>query len=70
LFRAPRRKLNGHGTGCTLASLIAARLALGEPSALAASNAIAAFRLALANGATVGRGKVWVPYPLGPEALA
>ena len=69
LYRAPRRQLNGHGTGCTLASLVAARLALGEPPALAVASAIAAFRIALEHGATVGGAKVWVPYPLGPKAL-
>ena len=63
LFRAPRRKLNGHGTGCTLASLVAARLALGEVPAVAVASAIAAFRIALEQGVTVGHGKVWVPYP-------
>jgi hydroxymethylpyrimidine/phosphomethylpyrimidine kinase len=63
LFRAPRRKLNGHGTGCTLASLVAARLALGEAPAVAVAAAISAFRIALEQGVTVGRGKVWVPYP-------
>jgi hydroxymethylpyrimidine/phosphomethylpyrimidine kinase len=63
LFRAPRRRLKGHGTGCTLASLIAARLALGEAPATAVANAIGAFRIALEQGVTVGRGEVWVPYP-------
>lgn len=29
-FRSPRLPVEGHGTGCTLASAIAARLALGE----------------------------------------
>lgn len=70
LYKTPRRKLKGHGTGCTLASLVAARLALGEDSATAVAAAIAAFRVALAHGASVGKGKVWVPYPLGPQALA
>lgn len=70
LFRTQRRKLKGHGTGCTLASLVAARLALGEDSATAVAAAIGAFRKALDNGASVGKGQVWVPYPLGPEPLA
>lgn len=70
LYRAPRRKLNGHGTGCTLASLVAARLALGEAPATAVAAAIAAFRIALERGVTVGRGAVWVPYPRGSSALA
>jgi hydroxymethylpyrimidine/phosphomethylpyrimidine kinase len=69
LFRTPRRKLNGHGTGCTLASLVAARLALGEAPAVAVASAISAFRLALEHGVTVGHGSVWVPYPR-PAPLA
>lgn len=64
-FRAPRRRLRGHGTGCTLAALLAARHALGESGALAATRAIAAFRVALDGGAEVGNSKVWVPYPVG-----
>lgn len=63
-FRAPRQRFNGHGTGCTLASLCAARLALGEPRARAVENAVLAFRRALASGVSVGRGAVYVPYPL------
>lgn len=63
-FRAPRQRFKGHGTGCTLASLCAARLALGEPRSLAVENAIAAFRRALASGVSVGRAGVYVPYPL------
>lgn len=70
LFRAPRRKLNGHGTGCTLASLVAARLALGEAPATAVAAAIAAFRIALEHGVTVGRGAVWVPYPGAAPAVS
>ncbi|MGE4071520.1 MAG: bifunctional hydroxymethylpyrimidine kinase/phosphomethylpyrimidine kinase [Lysobacterales bacterium] len=69
LYRAPRRRLNGHGTGCCLASLIAARLALGEAPAAAVAAAIAAFRVALEHGAVVGSAPVWVPYPLGPQEL-
>lgn len=64
-FRAPRQRLRGHGTGCTLAALLAARHALGERSVDAAAQAIAAFRIALQGGAEVGRSRVWVPYPLG-----
>lgn len=63
-FRAPRQRFNGHGTGCTLASLCAARLALGEPRALAVENALSAFRRALASGFSVGRAAVYVPYPM------
>ena len=63
-FRAPRQRFNGHGTGCTLASLCAARLALGELRAIAVENAILAFRRALASGVSVGQAGVYVPYPL------
>lgn len=70
LYRTPRRQLRGHGTGCTLASLVAARLARGESSGVAVAAAIAAFRLALAQGVTLGVGEVWAPYPLGPQPLA
>jgi hydroxymethylpyrimidine/phosphomethylpyrimidine kinase len=70
LYRAQRRRLNGHGTGCCLASLIAARLALGEAPATAVAAAIGAFRVALDQGALVGSAPVWVPYPLGPQPLA
>ncbi len=69
-YKTPRRPLKGHGTGCTLASLIAARLALGEDSATAVAAAIAAFRTALDRGVTLGKGQVWAPYPLGPQPLA
>lgn len=63
-FRAPRQRFNGHGTGCTLASLCAARLAVGEPRVLAVENAVSAFRRALASGVSVGQAAVYVPYPL------
>ncbi|GMU43359.1 MAG: bifunctional hydroxymethylpyrimidine kinase/phosphomethylpyrimidine kinase [Xanthomonadales bacterium] len=64
-FRSERRRLRGHGTGCTLAALLTARLALGERDREAVTTAIAAFRVALQCGAEVGKGKVWVPYPVG-----
>jgi hydroxymethylpyrimidine/phosphomethylpyrimidine kinase len=38
-LRAQRLRMRTHGTGCTLASAIAAELALGEPSAAAVVNA-------------------------------
>jgi hydroxymethylpyrimidine/phosphomethylpyrimidine kinase len=63
-FRAPRLRFRGHGTGCTLASLVAARLALGEPVARAAARAIAAFRRALADGVELGTAAVYTPQPL------
>lgn len=66
-YTAARRRFKGHGTGCTLASLLAARHALGDRGRIAAEAAIAAFRTALEGGATVGSGDVWVPYPVGTE---
>ncbi|MDH4426209.1 MAG: bifunctional hydroxymethylpyrimidine kinase/phosphomethylpyrimidine kinase [Acidovorax sp.] len=49
---------NGHGTGCTLSSAIAAFLALGEPLTLAVEHARAYILGAIAAGAdvTTGRG--------------
>lgn len=61
-FRAARREIRSHGTGCTLASLIAARLALGEELLTAVSNGIGAFRRALESGVVIGQAQVWVPY--------
>lgn len=65
VYKAARRQFKGHGTGCTLASLLAARYALGDRGQTAAKAAIAAFRSALDSGATVGEGGVYVPYPIG-----
>jgi len=48
-----------------LASLLAARFALGERGLVAVTSAIGAFRQALDGGGTVGRGDVYVPYPVG-----
>ncbi len=62
-FRAARREIRSHGTGCTLASLIAARMALGEDVVVAVGNGIAAFRQALDSGIVIGQAQVWVPYP-------
>jgi hydroxymethylpyrimidine/phosphomethylpyrimidine kinase len=47
---------NIHGTGCTFASAIAARLALGEEVPLAAANAKAFITEAIRSGIDVGRG--------------
>lgn len=69
LYRAERRRFNGHGTGCCLASLIAARLALGATPAIAVAEAITVFRGALENGVQIGNAPVWVPYPQGPQPL-
>jgi hydroxymethylpyrimidine/phosphomethylpyrimidine kinase len=62
-FRSPRLNFRGHGTGCSLAALIAARLALGEPTATAVANALSVFRPAVAEGYVVGSAGVLVPNP-------
>jgi hydroxymethylpyrimidine/phosphomethylpyrimidine kinase len=55
-LRAPRiATRNVHGTGCTLASAIAARLALGEEVPRAAQNAKAFITEAIRHGIDVGR---------------
>jgi hydroxymethylpyrimidine/phosphomethylpyrimidine kinase len=50
----------GHGTGCTLASAIAAQLALGVPLEAAVRDAVAYVHGALARGSRPGRGRVHV----------
>jgi hydroxymethylpyrimidine/phosphomethylpyrimidine kinase len=56
-YRSPRLAApNGHGTGCTYASAITARLALGEPLDLAVGHARAYLMGALAKGLSVGGG--------------
>ena len=56
-FAAPRiASRNLHGTGCTLSSAIAARLALGDPLAQAVERARAFVRGAMAAGARVRTG--------------
>ncbi len=62
-FEAPRAAFRGHGTGCSLASLITARLALGESTRTAVANAIGVFRTAIAEGYRVGTEQVLVPNP-------
>ena len=47
-----------HGSGCTLASALAARLALGEPLALAMENAQAYTHEALAHAFSIGAGQL------------
>jgi len=54
----------GHGTGCTLAAALAARLAAGEPLPAAAEGAIDYVRGALAAAPGLGRGRG----PLGRPA--
>ena len=56
-FEAPRiATRNGHGTGCTLSSAIAAHLALGQPLAQAVQRARAYIQHAIAEGAQVRTG--------------
>lgn len=56
-FRHPRIATRaGHGTGCTLSSAIAARLALGQPMITACGGAIEWLACALAQAEPLGRG--------------
>lgn len=59
-FVHPRRPLDAHGTGCTLASAVAANLALGATMARAVESAIDYVQRALTLGARPGRGDVLV----------
>lgn len=59
-FRSPRLPVEGHGTGCTLASAIAARLALGESPSAACRLGTEYIAGALAAGYRPGRGGVVV----------
>ena len=56
-YRAPRHdNRHTHGTGCTLASAIAARLALGDPMPQAVAGAKAYVTGAIAHGFALGSG--------------
>ena len=59
-FHHPRLAVNAHGTGCTLAAAIAARLALGETRVEACQGASDYVHRALATGIRPGRGDVLV----------
>lgn len=59
-FEHPRLALEGHGTGCTLASAIAANLVLGRPMAEAAREAIEYVHSALVHSIQPGRGSISV----------
>ncbi len=61
---------NGHGTGCTLSSAIAAFLAIGEPLPLAVENARAYILGAIAAGADVTTGRGHGPLNHGYAPLA
>jgi hydroxymethylpyrimidine/phosphomethylpyrimidine kinase len=56
----PRLDLEGHGTGCTLASAVAANLCLGKPLAQACADASDYVHRALRGGYRPGRGDVVV----------
>lgn len=59
-WRHPRLPYEGHGSGCTLAAAIAARLALGEPVLRACQQAIDYVAGALAHAYAPGQGAVRV----------
>ncbi len=59
-LRHPRLPIEGHGTGCTLASAIAAELAKGQPPRSAIRRAVAYVHRALARSYQPGGGKVHV----------
>jgi len=59
-IRHPRLKLEAHGTGCTLASAIAARLALGDGLRDACTAASDYVHRALVRGYRPGRGEILV----------
>lgn len=61
---------NGHGTGCTLSSAIAAFLAIGEPLPLAVEHARAYILGAIAAGADVTTGRGHGPLNHGYAPLA
>ncbi|MEO6138248.1 MAG: bifunctional hydroxymethylpyrimidine kinase/phosphomethylpyrimidine kinase [Luteimonas sp.] len=59
-FEHERIAIDGHGTGCTLASAIAANLCNGQPLAMACSNASEYVYMALRNAYRPGSGNVVV----------
>jgi hydroxymethylpyrimidine/phosphomethylpyrimidine kinase len=59
-FEHPRLKVEGHGTGCTLASAIAAQLALGLPLPEACAQAADYVHGALAHSSRPGKAKLAV----------
>jgi len=64
----PRLAIDGHGTGCTLASAIAANLCLGMPMPLAVEAATDYIERALRGGYRPGRGDVVVLDHFGAAA--
>jgi hydroxymethylpyrimidine/phosphomethylpyrimidine kinase len=67
-FTHDRLALEGHGTGCTLASVIAANLCLGMPMPLAVEAATDYIERALRGGYRPGRGDVVVLDHFGAAA--
>ena len=59
-LRHPRLRVEGHGTGCTLASAIAAELAKDRPPRAAVRQAVTYVQRALAQGYRPGKGTVRV----------
>jgi hydroxymethylpyrimidine/phosphomethylpyrimidine kinase len=59
-FRNPRLPFEGHGSGCTLASAIAAQCVLGKPLPQACAEGIAYVAGALAHSTRPGRGEARV----------
>lgn len=60
-YRSRRLPIRPHGTGCSLASAIAAGLAGGLPLRPAVEQALRALRLALKHGQTLGQGGLTIP---------
>lgn len=60
-YRSRRLPIRPHGTGCSLASAIAAGLAAGLPLRSAVERALRALRSALKHGQTLGRGGLTIP---------
>jgi hydroxymethylpyrimidine/phosphomethylpyrimidine kinase len=59
-FHHARLRGEGHGTGCTLASAVAANLALGDSLTVAVGKAVTYVHRALAGGYRPGRGRLRV----------
>ncbi len=70
VFRHPRLALEGHGTGCTLAAAVAARLCLGLPMAQAVAAAVDYVGRALRQGYRPGLGEVRILDHIGAAGEA